>query len=238
MKGHELATKVRDHLESSFPRLEITIGDNYWDNSMWHARIIGSIAEAGVKNNFRVELGRRYMHFKNVKEIDYFGFLKRYCALYDKYMSWKWTGFSERSWTEIDVTFLDLQKNLTVALCEYENKRDEVKDNIVKFKALHSFDYKRFRPELCLVGFWASSRKYVDTTLKEVIELITHMTRSEKTSYRGKELYKFEPLECHWLLFALFKDAPNFMVKCLSVILNPRANKVEEKEFDVGPTVH
>ena len=238
MKGYELAVKVSDCIVSRLPRLGITIGDNYWDNSMWHARITGCIAEAGIKNGFRVELGRRFMHFKNVKEIDYFDFLRRYCALYDKYMPWKWSGFSERSWTEIDVTFLDPQEDLTIALCEYENKRTEVKDNVIKFRALHSFNSSKFKPELCLIGFWTSSRKYVDTTLKEVIELIANMIKSEEASYHGEEMHQFGPLKCHWLLFALFKAAPTFMVKGMSVILDPEVNKVKEREFDVGTTVH
>ena len=238
MNGYELAARVSDHLKSTLPRLELTIGDNYWDNSLWHSRITGCIAEAGVKNGFRIELGRRFMHFKNVKKIDYFDFLKRYCALYDKHLPGKWEGFSEGSWTEIDVAFLDSRENLTFALCEYENKRTEVKDNVVKFRALHSFDSDKFKMALCLVGFWANGRKYVDTTLREVSELIANMTRSEEASFQGKEVYKLGPLECYWLLFALFKDPPKFMVKCVSQVLDPRANKVEESEFDVGHTVH
>jgi len=237
MKGHKLAVKVRAYLESSLPRLEITVGDNYWDNSMWHARITGCIAEVGVKNGFGVEFGRRFMHFKNVEKIDYFDFLKRYRALYVKYGLGKWPGFNERSWTEIDVTFLDPQ-NSTIALCEYENKRMEVMDNIVKFRALHSFNSSKFNPSLCLIGFWASSRKLVEETVKEANVLIKRMTRSEEATCDGKETYQFDPLKCHWLLFALFKDAPAFMVKCMSVILNRRAQKVEETMFDVGHTIH
>ena len=238
MNGYELAARVSDHLKSTLPRLELTIGDNYWDNSLWHSRITGCIAEAGVKNGFRIEIGRRFMHFKNVRKIDYFDFLKRYCALYDKHLPGKWVGFGERSWTEIDVAFLDSRENLTLVLCEYENKRTEVKDNVVKFRALHSFDSERFKPKLCLLGFWASSRKYIYEVLNEVVKLIANMTRSEKASCRGKETYHFRPLKCHWLLFGLFKDASSFTVKCSSMILNSVASKVEEKEFDVGHTVH
>ena len=99
------------------------------------------------------------MQRKFSKEIDYFDFLKKYCALYDKYVG-KWERFSEGSSTEIDVTFLDKQSNSAIALCEYENEGHEVKDNIVKFKALNAFDPKRFRPELCVISFWAGgSRK-------------------------------------------------------------------------------
>lgn len=192
--------------------------------------------EIGVKSGLRIKLGRKFMHRKYAKTIDYFDFLKRYCALYDKYIS-KWLGFGESSSTEIDVAFLDPRQDLTIALCEFENKRTEVKDNIVKFRALCSFDSK-VKPELCLIGFWASSRTYVDTTLKEAIKLIANMARSEEVSYHGADVYQLDPLKCHWLLFALFKDTPTFMVKCLSVILDPEVNKRKETEFDVGPTVH
>ena len=236
MKGYELAVKVNEHLKFTLPSLELTIKDNYWDNAMWHARITGCIAEAGVKNGFRIEFGRRFMHRKYAKKIDYFDFLKRYCALYDKYVG-MWERFGKGSSTEIDVAFLNSQ-GLTIACCEYENKRSEVKDNVVKFRALHSFDPEKFKPELCLIGFWTSSRNYVDATLKEVIELISNMTRSEEVSYHEGETYQFDPLKCYWLLFALFKDAPKFTVRCLSLILEPEASKVEEREFDMGPTVH
>ena len=237
MKGFKLAVKVHEYLKSSLPGLELTIEDNYWDNAMWHARITGCIAEAGARNGFRVELGRRFMHRKYTKEIDYFDFLKRYCALYDKYVG-KWGRFGKGSSTEIDVAFLDLRQDLTIALCEYENKRTEVKDNVVKFRALHSFNPDKFKPELCLIGFWTSSREYLGATLKEVIDLIANMTRSENVSYHGEEMYQFHPLKCCWSLFGIFKDAPSFMVRCLSIILDPNTNKLKEIEFDVGHTVH
>lgn len=235
MKGFDLAVKVQTHLKSAFPGLELTIGDKYWDNAMWHARVTGCIAEAGVKNGFKIELGRRFMHRKTSKEIDYFDFLKRYCALYDKYVG-RWTRFGEGSSTEVDVVFLDPRENLTIVLCEYENKRTEVKDNVVKFRSLHSFDPERFRPEFCLIGFWGGSRKHVETVLNEASKLIADMARSEEASYRGEKVYQFRPLQCCWLLFGLFKNARAFMVKCMSTILEPKENKVEEQEFDIGST--
>lgn len=237
MKGYELARKVCAHLESALPQLDLTTMDNYWDNALWHARITGCIAEAGIINGFKIELGRRFMQRKYTKEIDYFGFLKKYCALYDKYVG-KWVRFSEGSSTEIDVTFLEKQNNSAIALCEYENQRYEVKDNIVKFKALNAFDSKRFRPEMCLVGFWGGSKKSVEMILREAIELITNMTKQEEASFHGMETYQFEPLKCHWLLCGLFKDGPLFMIKTISMILDPNANKIEENKFDVGSTVH
>lgn len=189
MEGFDLAVKVQGHLKSAHPSLELTIEDNYWDNAMWHARVTGCIAEAGVRNGSRVELGRRFLHRKRIEKIDYSDFLKRYCALYDKYVG-KWARFGEASSTEIDVVFLDPHENLTLALCEYENKRTEVKDNVVKFRSLYSFDPERFRPELCLIGFWSGSRRdYVETVLKDVNKLIVNMTRSEEASYHGEKVY-------------------------------------------------
>jgi hypothetical protein len=238
MKGYELARRVCDHLESTLSHLDITVRDNYWDNALWHARITGCIAEAGIINGFRIELGRRFMKRKFSKEIDYSDFLKKYCALYDKYVG-KWVRFGEGSSTEIDVTFLDKQNNSAIALCEYENRRYEVKDNIVKFKALNAFDPERFKPELCLISFWAgSSRKNVEMILEEVIKLIADMSKQEEASFREVETYHFEPLKCHWLLSGLFKDGSLFMIKGISTILDPNANKIDENEFDVGSTVH
>jgi hypothetical protein len=233
MNGYELAVKINDHLKSTFPTIGLTIGDSYWDNALWHARINGCIAEAGVKSGFRLELGRKLMPRKNANRIDFSDFLKMYCALYDKHVG-TWERFGERSSTEIDLAFLDVHENSPVALCEYENQSGNVKDNVVKFKALHSFDSKRFRPELCLIGFWTSARDYVGMTLRELTDLITKMAASEEATYHGEKVYQFCPLTCYWLLFALFKDEPTSAVKCLSTILDPDANKLKEEEFDIG----
>jgi len=73
--------------------------------------------------------------------------------------------------------------------------------------------------------------------LKEAIELITNMGKQEEASYRGVETYHFQSLKCHWLLLGLFKDGPLFMVKGISLVLDPNANKIKENEFNVGPTV-
>ena len=219
-------------MKSALPELDLTSADNYFDNAMWHARIIGCIAEGGIRNGFRVEFGRRFARIKNC-EVNYLDFLKRYCALYDKYVG-KWEHFSERSWTEIDLTFLDPRRRIVIAAFEFENSHGEVLDNIVKFKALHSFDPNNFKLELCSIGFWAPSRKRFDLTMKGAIELVSKIAKGEKATFHRKRAYRLDPLRCYWMLFGLFKDAPEPVVKCQSTILDPDTKQREESEFKVA----
>ena len=222
MDGYQVAAKLKDYLEQALPKLELTIKDNFWDNTLWHSRITGCIAEVGVLSGFKIEAERRFL-LNNVKDIDYKGFLEGYSALYNKYLESSW----DRSSTDIDMTFLNPQDNSPFAFCEYENDWKEAAENVLKFRALHSFDNVRFNPQLCVIGFYGSSLNLVNAALDQVKQLISNGIGIENVTYQGKT-YQFQPLKCHWFLFGLFKDSPNYMIRSKVQVLETDVLKLIE----------
>jgi hypothetical protein len=77
-----------------------------------------------------------------------------------------------RTKSEIDVVFLDPADNTAVALCEYENKRHDTKENVLKFEALFYSNQKFFRPKLCLLSFHTTYRRDLEDTNEELLDLI------------------------------------------------------------------
>ena len=236
-EGYELSSRIRDYLLSTLPQLELTLQNNFWDSALWHGRITGYIAEAGVKSGFRIELARRFVvNTKFKTEIDYESFLKAYNALHKLNINNAMTSNEQYS-TEIDVIYLDPNDNTAIALCEYENKREEIKENILKFRALVSSNPLKFKPKLCILGFYASSKDYLESVIKELIDYIRNWGCNESVSNTGEAVSKLKPLNCYWLIIGIYK-APAYTVNCIATILDPKAIEIDERETNIGKTVH
>ena len=58
INGLHLAKNIVEHLKLNIGKRKLAEGDNFSDYGLWHARITGLFAEAGVKENLMIEVSR------------------------------------------------------------------------------------------------------------------------------------------------------------------------------------
>lgn len=58
--GFHLAKNLVEHLKLNLGKLKLVEGDNFDNLALWHGRITGCFAEAGVKQNFLIEVSREF----------------------------------------------------------------------------------------------------------------------------------------------------------------------------------
>ena len=222
IEGFQLAKNVVEHLKLSLGKLKLIEGDNFDNLALWHGRITGCFAEAGVKQNFLIEVSRE---FRRKWHPD---FLNRYVALYRHRKLGKWADTS----TEIDIIWLNSLDCSVTAMCEYENEGEFniIADNIVKFHALASSTTENCKPFLCVISFFWFEREWVGGSrlVDELENLIKMETKEEKISFKNR-IYEFPPMTSWWLLIPFYGTRQNVYWRYL--IINPHGKREEEKEF-------
>lgn len=240
---YDFALRIVDNLLDTLPRLGLTLGNNFWDSALWHARVTGCIAEAGFRAGCRIELGRQFVSKKYRTEVNCQSFLNSYYALFEKYFS-KTTASKDQFATEIDVMYLNPVDNTAVGLCEYENERNDILENILKFKALCSSNPSLFKPKLCLLGFYSSSQANFEETQKQLRDFIRKAVNSESISGSDGNAFQIGPLNCYWLLIGIYKgkypseEPYTTPVLVQAAIFDSNSNQLMQKESMIGGTEH
>lgn len=226
INGFHLAKNVVQHLKMSIGKLKLTEGDNFDDYGLWHARITGLFAEAGIKENFIIEVRRE---FRRNQHSD---FLNRYLALCRHRNLRTWS--DKLPSTDVDVIYLDPRNCSVIAMCEYENegRLDHLTDNILKFQALASSTKENYQPTLCIVSFffsyepkWMAAGDELLTTLENLVKKISE---GEIVSFKDK-MYEFPPMKPWWLLIVFYGTRQE--IHWRYSIINPQGKREEEKEF-------
>lgn len=224
---------MRNKILKTLPYLGLTNGSDFNDSALWHARITGCIAQAGIKSRFRVETGRRFHNIKHFKtRFNYQDFLNLYYELYNKYIG-KDSNKNHRQ-TEVDIIYLNPQDNTGIGLCEYENDIQDVKENILKFYALHTSNPLIFNPKFCILSYFDRSIYKIQQTEKDIIDLIKVVSGSSDMQDRSESQISVKPLDCHWLLFGIHEDAGASIIKCASTLLDQKAAILKKKKTTIG----
>jgi len=224
--GFQLAKNVIKHLRLSLRKLKLVDGNNFENLALWHGRINGCFAEAGVKQGFIIEVNKE---FRRKWHSD---FLNRYVALYGHRGLGKWKDTS----TEIDVIWLNPCDCSAIAMCEYENEGEFniIADNIIKFHALASSTEEDCKPLLCIVSFFCEEQDSVGChrLTDELENLIKKEITAEKVSFKNKT-FNFPPMSSWWLLIPFYGTKHN--VRWRYLIENPNGRREEENEFSLNP---